>query len=119
MQGIGLIVYRKEEIILLFESLDKLKRNSIMTAILFMALGAVIIICPNEHLGMLLLAGGYTLVISAIVMMLNFLSGKKSIMEYIKFCGALILGLVGFSVLVFRDDIMTVLAWLSGFLLIL
>ncbi len=40
-------------------------------------------------------------------------------MEYIKFCGALILGLVGFSVLVFRDDIMTVLAWLSGFLLIL
>ncbi len=77
IQGIGLIVYRKEEIILLFESLDKLKRNSIMTAILLMALGAVIIICPNEHLGMLLLAGGYTLVIFAIVMMLNFLSGKN------------------------------------------
>ena len=58
------------------------------------------------------------LVILAIVMMLNFFSGKKSLMEYLKFSGALVLGVVGICVLVFRSDIMRVLAWLAGFMLI-
>lgn len=104
---------------MLFESLDKLKRNSIMSAILLVALGAIIIICPNEYIGSLTLVFGYTLVVIAIVMALNFFSGKKSLMEYLKFTGALILGIVGVCVLVFRSDIMRVLAWLFGFLLVL
>ena len=104
---------------MLFESLDKLKRNSIMTSILLVALGAVIMICPDQYIGSLTLLFGYTLVIIAIVMILNFFSGKKSLMEYLKFTGALVLGIVGICVLVFRDDIMLVLAWLFGFLLVL
>lgn len=103
---------------MLFESLDKLKRNSIMSAILLIALGAIIMICPNHYIGSLTLLFGYTLVVVAIVMVLNFFSGKKSLMEYLKFSGALILGIVGICVLVFRSDIMRVLAWLFGFLLI-
>ena len=31
---------------MLFESLDKIRRNSIFSAILLIALGAVIILCP-------------------------------------------------------------------------
>lgn len=104
---------------MLFESLDKLRRNSIMSAILLIALGAIVMICPTEYIGSLTLVFGYTLIIVAIVMMLNFFSGKKSLMEYLKFTGALILGIVGVCVLVFRSDIMRVLAWLFGFLLIL
>ena len=104
---------------MLFESLDKLKRNSIMSAILLIALGAIIMICPKAYIGSLTLVFGYTLVVVAIVMILNFFSGKKSLMEYLKFSGALILGIVGICVLVFRSDIMRVLAWLFGFLLIL
>ena len=90
-----------------------------MSAILLMALGAVIIICPLKYMGELTLVGGYTLLLVALVMILNFFSSNKSLMEYIKFCGALILGLVGLCVVVFRDDIMQVLAWMFGFLLIL
>ena len=104
---------------MLFESLDKLRRNSIMSAILLIALGAIIMICPKEYVGSLTLIFGYTLIVIAIVMALNFFSGKKSLMEYLKFTGALILGIVGACVLVFRGDIMSVLAWLFGFLLIL
>ena len=104
---------------MLFESLDKLRRNSIMSAILLIALGVIIIICPEQYISLLTLAFGYTLVVIAIVMALNFFNSKKSLMDYLKFTGALILGIVGACVLVFRGDIMKVLAWLFGFLLIL
>lgn len=104
---------------MLFESLDKLKRNSIMSAILLIALGAIIIICPEKWIPSLMLVFGYALVVISIVMMLNFFNGTKSLMEYLKFSGALILCIVGVCVLVFREDIVRVLAWLFGFLLIL
>ena len=103
---------------MLFESLDKLKRNSIMSSILLVALGVIILVCPENFIPSLMLAFGYTLIVLAIVMMLNFFSGKKSLMEYLKFSGAVVLGVVGICVLVFRSDIMRVLAWLAGFLLI-
>ncbi len=104
---------------MLFESLDKIKRNSIFSAILLVALGAVILICPASMAGSLTLIFGYTLVVVALVMMFNFFSGNKSLMEYLKFVGALILAIVGISVLVFREDIVRVLAWLFAFLLVL
>ncbi len=104
---------------MLFESLDKLKRNSIMSAILLIALGAIVMICPTEYISSLTLVFGYALIVVAIVMLLNFFSGNKSLMEYLKFSGALILGIIGICVLVFRGDVMRVLAWLFGFLLIL
>ena len=104
---------------MLFESLDKLKRNSILSAILLIALGAIIIICPEPWIPSLMLVFGYVLLVIAIVMMLNFFSGKKSLMEYLKFTGALILFIVGTCVLIFRAQTLSVLAWLFGFLLIL
>ena len=54
----------------------------------------------------------------AIVLTLKFLSGNKSLMEYLKFTGALILGIVGIAALMYRSDMMRVLAWLFGFLLV-
>lgn len=104
---------------MLFESLDKLKRNSILSAILLVFLGAIIMICPTEYIPSLTLAFGYTIIVIAIVMVLKFLSGKKSIMEYAKFTGALLLGIVGLAVLVYRSDVTRVLTWLFGLLLLL
>lgn len=104
---------------MLFESLDKIRRNSIMSAILLAALGTIILICPKTYVGSLILVFGYTLVVVSLVMMLNFFSSTKSLMEYIKFVGGLILGIVGLCVLLYKDDIMSVLAWLFGLLLVL
>ena len=94
---------------MLFDSLDKLKRNSILSSILLVFLGAVIIICPQSYIPVLTLAFGYILVIISIILILNFLSSKKSLMDYIKFTGSMILGIVGLAVLLYRNDVMRVL----------
>ena len=104
---------------MLFESLDKIRRNSIMSAILLIALGSVVLICPEVHIPILIEIMGYTLTVVSIVMMLDFSTSKKSIIDYIKFTGALFLGIIGICVLVFNNDIMFVLAKLFGFLLML
>ena len=104
---------------MLFDSLDKIKRNAIFSAILLIALGAVILLCPETYVPTMILGFGYTLVIIAIVMMLNFFSSKKSLMDYVKFIGGLALAVGGGCVLVYRDDTMKVLAWLFGFMLVL
>ena len=103
---------------MLFDSLDKIKRNSIMSAIILAAIGIVILICPSSYLNSLILVSGYTLIIISIVMMLNFLSSNKSLMEYIKFVGSMIIGIVGICVLIYQNDVMRTLAWLFGLLLI-
>lgn len=90
-----------------------------MSSILLIALGVIILICPMDYIPWLIQLLGYTLIVLAIVMMLNFFSGQKSLMEYLKFVGALVLGIVGICVLVFQSDIIHVLAWVFGFLLIL
>lgn len=104
---------------MLFDSLDKLKRNSILSSILLVFLGAIIMLCPKEFIPSLTMLFGYTLVVIAIILMLNFISSNKSLMEYLKFTGALALGLVGVAVLVFKHELLVVLAWLFGFLLVL
>ena len=104
---------------MLFESLDKIKRNAIFSTILLIALGAIILICPESFMPTMILGFGYTLVIVALVMMLTFFSSKKSLMDYLKFVGALVLLIAGTSALVFRENTMRVLAWLSGFLMFL
>ena len=104
---------------MLFESLDKIKRNSIMSAILLTALGSVILICPEEYINSLILVFGYSLIVMGIVMILSFFSSNKSLMEYLKFVGALILGIIGICTLLYKNDIMKVLAWLFGFFLML
>ena len=65
------------------------------------------------------LAFGYVLVIVALVMVFDFFASKKSLMEYIKFVGAVLLLIVGICALVFRSDLLAALALLFGLLLIL
>ena len=103
---------------MLFDSLDKIKRNSIFSAILLMALGAVMLLCPNEYISSFTLGAGYVLVIIAMVMMLDFFTSKKSLMDYILFVAALLILILGGCVLVFSEDIMSVLARLFGILLV-
>ena len=69
---------------MLFESLDKIKRNAIFSSILLMALGIVILLCPMVYVPTMILGGGYVLLITAIVMMLEFFFGKKMLMSYLK-----------------------------------
>lgn len=104
---------------MIFSALDKIKRNAIFSAILLMALGVIILICPQEHAPSLILAFGYILMIFAVVLMLMFIGSGKSIMDYAKFIFAILILIGGLCVLVYRANAMTVLAYLFGMLLIL
>ena len=104
---------------MLFESLDKIKRNSIFSAILLMALGGVMLLCPEAYIASFTMGVGYLLVIIAMVMMLDFFTSKKSLMDYIWFVVALLIMIMGGYVLVFSDNIMTVISRLFGVLLVL
>lgn len=90
-----------------------------LSAVFLVALGAAILICPEKYIGSLILALGYALVITCIVKLLDFFTSKNALMEYLRFVVALLLGIAGLFVLVFRDDVMRTLAWLSSFLMLL
>lgn len=104
---------------MIFDALDKIKRNAIFTAILLIALGIVVMIAPQSYAPTLLLGFGFTLTVVAIVMALNFFVSKKSLMDYVKFVGAVALGIAGICVLVFRDQTVLVMAVAFGILLII
>ena len=88
---------------MLFEELSKIKRSSIMTSIMLVAVGIVMIICPPQYVESLVAVLGYGMVILAGVMMLDFINAKKSLINCIKFAGALVLLLLGIAVLVFTE----------------
>ena len=59
---------------MLFQELSKLKRSSIMTSIILMAVGILMIICPPQYIDTLVSALGYGMVTLAAVMVMDFLS---------------------------------------------
>ena len=102
---------------MLFQELGNLKRSSIMTSIIMMAVGIVMIMCPEGYVGALVSVLGYTMVVIAIILTLNFISGKKSLINYIYFTGALILALLGIGVLIF-DNIVLLIGIVFGLVLL-
>ena len=102
-----------------FEALDRIKRNAIFTAILMMALGVILLICPPSYGPTILLGFGFTLAVIAIVIMLNFFSAKKSLINYVKFTGAIIVLIAAICVLIYRENTLLIMALSFGVLLIL
>ncbi len=103
---------------MLFQTLDKIKRQSILAAILMMAFGVVMLICPESYVNTLVVTVGYGMIIFAIVEMLEFLSSKKALIHYIIFTGALIIAILGVFILIYNQDLLKALGWLFGFVLV-
>ena len=91
---------------MLFQELGKLKRSSIMTAIILGAIGIVMIMCPAQYVNALVSTLGYGMLVLATVWVLNFLASKKTLMSYIYLTGALIIALLGIAVLVFDNIVL-------------
>lgn len=103
---------------MLFEELGKLKRSSIMTSITLIALGIIMVICPKEYTDTLVSFLGIVMLIGATYMALNFISSRKTLMNYVLLTGAIIMGLVGASVLIFSQSIVRLIGFVFGVLLI-
>jgi len=102
---------------MLFEELGKLKRSSIMTAILLGVFAIIMLMCPARYIDALVSVLGYGMIVLAAVLILQFLSGKKSLINYIRLCGALIIALLGLAVLIL-DNIVLVIGVVFGVALI-
>ena len=103
---------------MLFQTLDKLKRQSILAAVLMMALSVVMLICPENYVNTLVVTVGYGMIVFAIVEMLEFISSKKALIHYIIFTGALIIAILGVFILIYNQDLLKALGWLFGFVLL-
>ena len=103
---------------MLFQELGKLKRSSIMTSIILMAVGILMIICPKQYVNALVATLGYGALVFAVVMILDFISGKKALMNYIYLTGALILALLGIAIVAFEADVARVMGLIFGVILV-
>ena len=103
---------------MLFQTLDKLKRQSILAAILMMTLGVVMLICPESYVNTLVVTVGYGIIVFAIVEMLEFVVSKKALIHYITFTGALFIAILGVFILIYNQDLLKALGWLFGFVLV-
>ena len=102
---------------MLLDALSKIKRQSILTAILLMCLGIMLLLCPEEYITTLIILSGYIMIVYALEQTLEFLVNSTTTMSSILFIIAVVVGLVGLAVLVFHEDVLTVLSWIFGLLL--
>ena len=106
---------------MLFQELNKMKRQSIMTSIALLAFGLAMIICPASYTASMIDMLGYVMVIVALVLIFNYISGKKVLINYIWLCCALVIALLGAAILVFNDGesrILHILSWTFALVLI-
>ena len=103
---------------MLFQELGKLKRSSIMTSIILVAIGVLMIMCPAQYVNALVSTLGYGALIFAVVMILDFISGRKALMSYVYFTGALILALLGIAIVMFESDVVRVIGLIFGLVLL-
>ena len=103
---------------MLFQELGKLKRSMIMTSVIMMAVGILMLICPERYVGLLVAAAGYGLLVLATVMGFEFLSSKRVLINYVYLTGALLIGILGIAVLVYRNNVLQMLGLVFGIFLV-
>lgn len=103
---------------MIFQELGKLKRTTIMASIVMMATGIIMIICPEAYVDSLMASLGYIMLVVATVMVLDFISAKGSLADFVSLGAAIIIGLFGLAVIVFNNNVPHTLGWIFGILLI-
>ncbi len=103
---------------MLFNVLDKLKNQTIVTTLILMILGLFMLIIPEKCDNMLIYALGYVVILLGAVMVWDFIAAEKKMSAYITFTFALLLIILGMYILMASDNILKVLSVLFGILLI-
>jgi len=103
---------------MLFQELGKLKRSSIMNSIVMMAVGILMIICPEQYVNSLVSVLGFGMLVYAAVLVLDFISGKRVLINYIYLTGALVMALIGAAIMVFHSEVVGVIGLVFGVWLI-
>ena len=104
---------------MLFQAFGKIKQTTIMIAIVLIAVGVIMLLCPSSYVGSLVAMTGYVMLILASVMVFDFIGSAKQTSDYISFSVALIFILAGIAVLVFNNNMLAVLSIVYGVPLVL
>ena len=80
---------------MLFQELNKLKWNTVMSSIVLMVIGIFMVICPDNYVKTMIGALGSALLIFAVLGVLEFISSNTALIHYIYLTGWLIVGIVG------------------------
>ncbi|MDO5702228.1 MAG: DUF308 domain-containing protein [Lachnospiraceae bacterium] len=99
---------------MLFQELGKVKRTWIMTSIVMITIAIIMIMCPVRYIGSLIATIGYLLLVWSVVTILDFISSKKVLINYIYLTGGLFLGLLGLFVLTNRLEVLPMLSLMFG-----
>ena len=104
---------------MILDGLNKIKQQSIMTAIMLMAAGLILVIWPTDFIGTLLKTASAILIVWAMLIVMNYTQSRKRFMDDLRLIGGLILGLFGLWIMVFDVETVGVLKWGLGILLII
>ncbi len=104
---------------MLFEGLDRLKRDAALSTIILMLLGMIFLVLPDSILPSFGALIGFALLVVSVVSIFDFLASKKVLMNYINLSIGLLGGLLGICFLVLQGFFMGFLMWLISFFPIL
>ena len=104
---------------MIFQKLSRIKRQMIMSAIIFMVLGILMIICPEPYIVTMIGALGSVMLIYAFLGILEYVDSNKSVVDYIALTVNLIIGIVGTAIIIFEIYSLYAISILFGVFLIL
>lgn len=99
---------------MLFQELDKLKRDVIMSSIVLMFGGAFLLILPEDYVPMITDALGFGLLVLALLAVFGFIGGAKVPLQYFKLCLGLLAGIGGVALWIFDVLFIGLLVLLVG-----
>ena len=108
-----------KEVSMLFDVLDKLRQQTVISTVLLMTLGLLMLIVPEQYDRTLVNILGYVIILVGSVMVWDFIAKEKKLVDCILFIAALLLILLGIYILVSGDNILKVLSALFGILLMI
>ena len=104
---------------MIFQELNKLKRSTIMSSIILIVIGILMVLCPEDYIRSMIGLLGSVLLVFSVIGVLDFLGSNKALIHYIYLTGWLIVGIVGFTVLVFEIHSLFAVGGIFGVFLIL
>ena len=99
---------------MLFNSLSKLKRTMVMAIILLLFAGLTMFVVPVSYIPVLGKALGFYLLVLSILKILDFISSKKAMINYIGLTLGLLAGFFGILLYAIDGLFLTLLNWLTG-----
>ena len=104
---------------MLFNSLNKLKRTMVMMIIFLLFTGLTMFAIPVSYIPIMGKVLGFFFLVLSILKIMDFLSSRKALIDYIGLSLGLLAGFIGILLFAFEGLFLVVLNWLTGTLPIL